>query len=129
MQVAEVELASPVGPLRAGIAPSGLAYPAAHVLVRLHGAPIGVVHVDLRDGDVPADLLLARVDAELGDAVDRHLAGDGLSRPAGVLPVGGLADRGGRTACPRSRTSRRWSASSWRPAAGPACSPTASTGC
>jgi peptidoglycan/xylan/chitin deacetylase (PgdA/CDA1 family)/GT2 family glycosyltransferase len=53
----------------------------AEVLVRLHGHPIGTVHVP------PRGSLTAKVTEELGDAVAEHLATDGLApvdEPPGV---------------------------------------------
>ncbi len=76
MAVRDVELARPAEPPPAGRG-------GAHLLVRLHGRPLGAVLVE--PGDTPADEIRAR----LGPAIDRHLADDGLPPAAdGAVPHG-----------------------------------------
>jgi peptidoglycan/xylan/chitin deacetylase (PgdA/CDA1 family)/GT2 family glycosyltransferase len=55
----------------------------AHVLVRLHGRPLGVALVE------PGGRLADAVSTQLGDDLDRHLAEDGLPTVAAV-PADGL---------------------------------------
>jgi peptidoglycan/xylan/chitin deacetylase (PgdA/CDA1 family)/GT2 family glycosyltransferase len=56
----------------------------AHVLVRLHGRPLGVALVE------PGDRLTDAVSTQLGDDLDRHLRDDGLP-PVPAVPADGLA--------------------------------------
>ena len=93
MRILDVELGEPLPVLEAGECPGGT-YETALCLVRLHGAPLGSVCVELPPGGLDPELLARRVQDELGDAINRHLAGDGLG-PAGALGADGLrtADR------------------------------------
>jgi glycosyltransferase involved in cell wall biosynthesis len=50
----------------------------AHVLVRLHGHPLGALDVDLSHGNVPPEVLKRCIDDELGERVVEHLAMDGM---------------------------------------------------
>jgi GT2 family glycosyltransferase len=71
-------------------APARAAYATTRVLVRLHGSPLGYVTERLVDGSVEVPLLVKLVDEELLDAVNAHLAADGVGA-VGAVPVGGLA--------------------------------------
>ncbi|MDT7578818.1 MAG: hypothetical protein QOK35_78 [Pseudonocardiales bacterium] len=75
--VRDVELARPL-PDRIPSPPGG-----AQVLIRLHGHPLGAVRVE------PGDSTAEVVSAQLGPAIDAHLAADGLA-PVGTVPAGGL---------------------------------------
>jgi GT2 family glycosyltransferase len=68
----EVELAHPLPTFDADSAPTSL------VLVRLHGEPLGVVELGPNAGPVSPDILLARIEALLGDRMALHLDRDGL---------------------------------------------------
>jgi peptidoglycan/xylan/chitin deacetylase (PgdA/CDA1 family)/glycosyltransferase involved in cell wall biosynthesis len=80
----------------------------AQVLVRLHGRPVGVAHVE------PGGGLADAVSAQLGADIDRHLADDGLpsmaAHPADELGRAGLSGsepwpcRAGPTPAVRSTT-------------------------
>jgi GT2 family glycosyltransferase len=83
----DVELAGPVCDLRPPRDPTGARSARARVLARLHGQPIGVVELPLRDGTVGARDLVAAIDAELSPALAGHLARDGL-QPAPLTPKG-----------------------------------------
>lgn len=48
----------------------------ARVLVRLHGAPLGVLDLDLEDWPIAAAAIGRRASHELRDAIDEHLADD-----------------------------------------------------
>lgn len=48
----------------------------ARVLVRLHGAPLGVLDLDPEDGPISAAAIGRRASHELRDAIDEHLADD-----------------------------------------------------
>lgn len=65
-------------------------------LVRLHGAPLGVLRVDL---PCSRNDLAAAVERQLGSAVRDHLADDGLAS-ADSLTAGGLAPRYSRLCGP-----------------------------
>ena len=74
-QVVDVELGEPLpglDPHREDAPPCG----GAHLLVRLHGSPIGTVDVAFDGGPVAPAELVALIDRELGPAIARHLADD-----------------------------------------------------
>ena len=74
-----VEISSLLGDL----VPPSERFVAARVLVRLHGRPLGELHLPLPPGGIAAADLVAIVDAELGAPLAAHLAADGL----GTQPV------------------------------------------
>jgi peptidoglycan/xylan/chitin deacetylase (PgdA/CDA1 family)/GT2 family glycosyltransferase len=82
--VLDIELTRPLPVLDEpeGRLPGSRASRPAHVLVRLHGRPLGVVLVE------PGDRLAETVTSRLGADIDRHLARDGLP-PRGELPLDG----------------------------------------
>jgi glycosyltransferase involved in cell wall biosynthesis len=98
MLVHEVELGAPLPALEANGGPGEQAGPgAALCLVRLHGAPLGSVRVDLpATGLAPAGLA-RRIEAELGEEIARHLRRDGLE-PSGPLGAEGV-QASGRPRC------------------------------
>jgi GT2 family glycosyltransferase len=51
-------------------------YRRARVLVRLHGAPLGVLDIDVEEGPIAAAAIARRASHELRDAIDAHLADD-----------------------------------------------------
>ncbi len=77
IQIVTVELAEPLPAVRRGVSTSGVPYGCARVLVLLHDVPLGVVWLDLDEGEVPAPALAEAVRAELGERVLRHLQADG----------------------------------------------------
>ena len=89
----EVELAEPLADLDPGRTPGGAAYPLALAFVRLHGAPVGLVKLRLDGGRLGAAALATALWPEVRDAVERHLAADGLG-PAGTLTPVGLGSEG-----------------------------------
>ncbi len=80
---ADVELSEPIEALTARASAEGTAYDAAVLLVRLHGAPVGEITVDL---PVSASALRQAVQDQLGAQVAFHLGGDEVD-PAGVDEV------------------------------------------
>ena len=76
---AEGAVAPVSGPVRSG-------YATARVLIRLHGAPIGNVHLPLH----PADSLTARArqaaETDLAEALQRHRSRDAARRRADQRP-------------------------------------------
>ena len=74
-------------------------YGSAQVLVRLHGAPLGIMMVPLATGGCSAARLTALVWAELGQDIVTHMRSDGLP-PVAALPTLGL---GRPTSGPRCR--------------------------
>lgn len=90
MLVREVELGAPLPALSAGNGTGGQGpYGAALCLVRLHGAPLGSVRVELPPGDLDPARLASQIQAELGKEIDRHLRRDGID-PTGPLGAEGL---------------------------------------
>jgi GT2 family glycosyltransferase len=89
----EIELAEPLVDLDPGATPDGGAYPLALVFVRLHGTPVGLVELRLDGGALGAAALATALWPEVRDAVERHLAADGLG-PAGTLTPVGLGSEG-----------------------------------
>jgi GT2 family glycosyltransferase len=84
----ELEVGEPLGELTPGSTPAGDPYPLALVFVRLHGVPVGLVRLPLERGRLDADALAAALWPQIGEAVDRHLAEDGLSTAGGLTPAG-----------------------------------------
>jgi GT2 family glycosyltransferase len=85
-RILDVELASPLPRVEPAV--GDRRYPAAQVLVRLHHHPLGVVELDLSDGAVGPERLAEAVRAQLGPALDEHLAADGLPPAAKVSSAG-----------------------------------------
>lgn len=86
-RVLDVELSEPLPSVDAGM-PGENAARCALVLVRLHGAPLGTLDLDLTAGPVPAARLAEAAWAQLGGPILAHLAHDGLE------PVESLGARG-----------------------------------
>jgi GT2 family glycosyltransferase len=57
----------------------GRTYVKVRALVRLHGCPLGVVELDLREGGLSAEALASAIERELGEDIRRHLAHDELT--------------------------------------------------
>ena len=74
----DVEIGRPLPALPAEDPRTETSYSSSLCLVRLHGKPLGLVHVDLPPTGLPADALAARIQAELAEEIARHLADDGL---------------------------------------------------
>ncbi len=72
--VRALELDAPVGDLRVTPPAAGAPHGEAWLLVRLHGEPLGVVEVALRDGAAPAAEVAHAVASRLGDRIDAHRA-------------------------------------------------------
>jgi glycosyltransferase involved in cell wall biosynthesis len=70
------------------------------VLVRLHGHPVGILHTE-REGCTSSNLARLILD-QFGDAITRHLVGDGLSEAWSIDHLSHLPHR-----CPRARTEPR----------------------
>jgi GT2 family glycosyltransferase len=77
IRVLEVELARPL-PSILRSDDGQRAYAAAHVLVRLHREPLGVVRIDLDGGDVDAAALGRRINRDLASRISAHLRHDGV---------------------------------------------------
>ena len=67
IRVLEVDVSKPLTPIAARV--EGRTYRGAHVLVRRHDRPLGMVRIGFDDGGVPADALADLLRRELGDAV------------------------------------------------------------
>ena len=87
--IAEVELGSQLLALRARWSETGCRYTRARCLVRLHGVPLGMVDLDLAEGEVaPADYASV-IWNSLEREIRAHLREDGLPGPD-TLDSGGL---------------------------------------
>jgi glycosyltransferase involved in cell wall biosynthesis len=85
-RVVDIELSRPLAPLEAA------GWSSAHLVVRLHGQPLGTVDVDLSDGPVtPA--VRDIVEAQLNGPVQRHLRADGIDRVDQTCAPGHLRHR------------------------------------
>jgi O-antigen biosynthesis protein len=78
IRVLDVELAKPL-PSIPRSDPGRRAYAAAHVLVRLHRVPLGVVRVHLGAGGADAADLGRRIHQDLGARISEQLSRDGVS--------------------------------------------------
>lgn len=88
MRVLDVEVGEALPRLEPG-GEGEVAYGEALCLVRLHGAPLGSVRVELPAGGLEPALLAEAIQAELGPAIAEHLDGEGSGPPA-ALGAGGL---------------------------------------
>jgi glycosyltransferase involved in cell wall biosynthesis len=88
--VLDVELSRPVPPAPAA------GWVGALVFVRLHGRPLGPVHVSARDGRVEASAITQAVETELGAEVQAHLRRDGIRHVDEAPPAGEVRHRCGR---------------------------------
>jgi O-antigen biosynthesis protein len=61
-------------------------YRRGRVLVRLHGAPVGAIDVDLDDGEPVLESIAVQARRELRTAIDAHLAADGIAAGEELLP-------------------------------------------
>jgi GT2 family glycosyltransferase len=86
--VTQVELSEPIVPQTAPPRYDGTRYVRGRVLVRLHGAPLGHVDLELTDSTLVAERVVTAVQAALGERIAAHLAADGL--PPQRLTVRGL---------------------------------------
>jgi GT2 family glycosyltransferase len=77
-KVIQVELSRRQMPL-AGPADARRRYPRAFVLVRLHGEPLGTVSLQLHDGDVDVETLVAEIRRDLEPRISDHLKRDGAT--------------------------------------------------
>jgi O-antigen biosynthesis protein len=101
IRVLEVELAQSLPSVpRSG--DGGRPYTAAHVLVRLHRVPLGVVRVDLGSGGVDAAALGRRIEQELAARIYEHLSRDGVREDPPRRADGSLELA---LTCPRERSS------------------------
>ena len=85
--VAEIELSEPIREIP-GTDETGRLYRGAHVFVRLHSRPMGVVNVRVeRDGVTTEDLTTAIWEA-LAERINEHLRADGLPEVSRLEPDG-----------------------------------------
>jgi GT2 family glycosyltransferase len=68
----EIELSEPFPRLEAD------GWTGVHVIVRLHGQPLGALQLDLDQGSVPPNWLGQIVEDQLGESVRKHLEDDGI---------------------------------------------------
>jgi glycosyltransferase involved in cell wall biosynthesis len=85
----EVEIGAPLKPLSPQDPETKTSFAASLCLVRLHGRPLGLIHVDLPREGLSADALAAQIRTELAEEIARHLEEDGL--PHGELDADGIA--------------------------------------
>ena len=84
----EIELSEELPDLRPGLGDLGIPYAAAICLIRLHGAPIGYMRVDLDDAGIEAEALAGLISAEVGEQIDRHLRLDGIAEHLPLTAAG-----------------------------------------
>jgi O-antigen biosynthesis protein len=90
--VLEVDLAEPIPPISQASA-SRRRYGRALSLVRLHSYVVAIVNIEIGSSDVSAGAHAAAIWSTLGDAINAHLANDGLA-PVTALPVDGIPSDG-----------------------------------
>ncbi|SDY92693.1 Glycosyl transferase family 2 [Micromonospora pattaloongensis] len=88
-RVVTVELSEGVPDVPDG-GPDGTRYDAAHVFVRLHGQPLGLLDIGLPPGGLGAPAHAAAIAQRLSKELAEHLRADGL-RPVHRLDTGPLA--------------------------------------
>jgi glycosyltransferase involved in cell wall biosynthesis len=87
-RLVDIELSEPLPDLRPELGDLGIPYAAAVCLIRLHGAPIGYMHVDLGAGGVDAEELAALISSEVGREVALHLRRDGIDGDIALTAAG-----------------------------------------
>jgi O-antigen biosynthesis protein len=87
--VEEIELSAPLPNLSGRETAAGTPFGSALCLVRLHGRPLGLIEAGLPSGGIDPGALADLVQAELGEAVERHLSEDGL--PLATVTADGIA--------------------------------------
>jgi glycosyltransferase involved in cell wall biosynthesis len=98
--VTEVELSDPIGDI---CSPANHApYRRAVVLARLHGAPLGLVELELSDGGLCAEEVARTLWSSVAASAERHLAEDGVAAPV-AGGVDGIKNAGGVPRCERDR--------------------------
>lgn len=89
VQVLSLELTEPLPGCGGASRDGGGRYGAGTVLVRVHGVPVDVAHVDLGGRELTADELAAALGDQVLERVNAHLAADGHA-PVDALPAQGL---------------------------------------
>jgi len=92
VRLVEVELSGPIPDVPTTPSRSGVPYPQALVLVRLHREPLGLPTLELRGDGLPAWELADAVWTVFRSEIARHLAADGEA-PAQGLTAAGLSPR------------------------------------
>jgi glycosyltransferase involved in cell wall biosynthesis len=91
--IADVELSEPLPTLGGnGEGPNGR-YESAHCLVRLHGTPLGSMHIELPPGGLDPEMLAGQIRAEMSNSIAEHLRSDGIA-DAKELEAGGIRTEG-----------------------------------
>ena len=88
VRLLEVELADPE-PRLVSVNGSGRHYGSARVLVRMHGAPLGVVDIDRPDSEIDAGTVADLARRELQAAIETHLRDDASDRASSRRNGGG----------------------------------------
>lgn len=92
VRVDQIEIGAPLSGLAPPQRDAGTPYRSSMCLVRLHGRPLGRIQVELPSGGLSADALAARIQAELGEPLARHLRDDGMA--PGPLHASGIEGTG-----------------------------------
>jgi GT2 family glycosyltransferase len=94
IRIGELELSEPIRDIELPDGPDGTPYTEVRLLVRLHRAPVG--HVHLFPGALDRATITAEVWRQLGPAINQQRAADGLpaldTLPAGGVPAGDSAN-------------------------------------
>jgi glycosyltransferase involved in cell wall biosynthesis len=99
MRVLDLEIGEPLPTLRTNAGADDASE--ALCLVRLHGAPLGTIRIEIPPGGLDPALLARRVQVELGTKIESHLRVDGADGDT-RLDAGGI-QMGERPACRRAR--------------------------
>jgi hypothetical protein len=93
VRIDEAELAKPLPRLGGGSGELGIAYGGVECLVRLHGEPLGFVHVEPPPDGLEPAALAALIWTQLEKEIQDHLKRDGLPVPA-TLGASGVPQAG-----------------------------------
>ncbi len=102
IRMLEIELGEPLSEIEPQLAGGGARYEQALVLARLHRQPLGLVEVDLPDGELRSEDLASRLWSMLAPRINAHLRRDGLEPVERLTPTG---LRAVRPLCERERES------------------------
>ncbi len=91
VRITEIELSVPLPSIAQIASVDGRPYGRLLGLVRLHGAPLGLVAAEFRDGELSDGELARLIWDQLGSEVNGHLAADG-QKELGTLTAAGIPD-------------------------------------
>ena len=88
IRILEADISRPLPDITPAVSRDGGVYTRAWALVRLHDAPLGMIELDLPDGELAAGTLARTVWEKLHAEINDHLRADGIAPLAGLDAAG-----------------------------------------